>query len=423
MRTYERTHPWIKFDVSMRSAPEEVWMLLGEAQSKCEHVAGVPLRPKVAAELHMLFLAKGVRATTAIEGNTLSEKQVIEHLEGKLELPKSKAYLQQEVENVASACNGIWEEARAKPVAQRLTPQRICDFNAALLRGLKLDESIRPGFLRPYDVGVGTYRAAPHQDCQYLLERLCDWLDGPQFRPDEPKPDRLIVSAILKAVIAHLYLAWIHPFGDGNGRTARLVEFYILVEAGVPTPCAHLLSNFYNETRTEYYRQLDYASKSGGDVLPFLKYAVEGLVDGLRDQVRIIRDQQWDVTWRNYVHELFHGPETASDKRQKHLVLDLSTRAEPVPRNELTRVSSRVAEAYAKKGPRTLSRDISALEHRNLLVRTPKGYLAKREAILAFLPARAPDRLPRHETLPESSVSELRQPPQVDAGRAATHGP
>src|SRR5580700_7761988 len=169
-------------------------MLLGEAQSKCEHVAGVPLRPKVARDLHMLFLAKGVHATTAIEGNTLSEKQVLEHLEGKLDLPKSKAYLQQEIENVASACNEIFEETRKRPAAQRLTLERICHFNAALLNGLKLEESIQPGRIRPYDVGVGSYRAAPHQDCQYLLERLCEWLDGSEFRPDDPKPDRLIVS-------------------------------------------------------------------------------------------------------------------------------------------------------------------------------------------------------------------------------------
>src|SRR5580693_9061253 len=99
MRTYERTHPWITFRVNMKAASAEVWMLLGEAQSKCEHVAGVPLRPQTADDLHRLFLAKGVRATTAIEGSTLSERQVLDHLDGKLELPKSKEYLKQEIDN------------------------------------------------------------------------------------------------------------------------------------------------------------------------------------------------------------------------------------------------------------------------------------------------------------------------------------
>lgn len=414
MRTYERTHPWLKFDVDLRGATTDVWMLLGEAQSKCEHVAGVPLRPDVAERLHMLFLAKGVRATTAIEGNTLSQQQVLEHLEGRLELPQSKAYLKQEIDNIVRACNEISKEALAGSATQRLTPDRIRNFNSIVLYGLKLEEHVQPGVTRTYDVGVGTYKAAPHQDCDLLLARLCDWLNGPQFRVDEPKPDRLVVSAILKAILAHLYLAWIHPFGDGNGRTARLVEFYILVGAGVPTPCAHLLSNFYNETRTEYYRQLDYASKSGGNVIPFLTYAIEGLVDGLREQIETIRLQQWDVTWRNYVHETFRGgPETTSDKRQKHLVLDLSASDVPVPRNELTRVSPRVAEAYAKKGPRTLARDISALEKRGLMVRTEQGYQANRNRILAFLPARARQRVSSPKEIPVAPVdhSKLEEQP------------
>ena len=59
-------------------------MNLGEARSKCEHIAGVPLRPTVARELHQLYLAKGVLGTTAIEGNTLSEEQVRQLLEGQL---------------------------------------------------------------------------------------------------------------------------------------------------------------------------------------------------------------------------------------------------------------------------------------------------------------------------------------------------
>ena len=49
-----------------------------------------------------------------------------------------------------------------------------------------------------------------------------------------------MAEGILKATLAHLYIAWIHPFGDGNGRTARLVEFMLLSRAGVPSPSAHL---------------------------------------------------------------------------------------------------------------------------------------------------------------------------------------
>ncbi len=46
-RTYESTHPWLRFTLDLRAAPHTLWLLLGEAQSKAEHVAGVPLLPSV----------------------------------------------------------------------------------------------------------------------------------------------------------------------------------------------------------------------------------------------------------------------------------------------------------------------------------------------------------------------------------------
>src|SRR6266436_58210 len=73
MRTFERTHSWISFRIDLRQARPQLWLLLGEAASKCEHIAGVPLRPATAQSLHQLYLAKGALATTAIEGNTLTE--------------------------------------------------------------------------------------------------------------------------------------------------------------------------------------------------------------------------------------------------------------------------------------------------------------------------------------------------------------
>ncbi len=360
-------------------------MNLGEARSKCEHIAGVPLRPSVAQELHKLYLAKGVLGTTAIEGNTLTEDQVRQILEGTLKLPPSKEYLQQEIENVLGACNKIGQLLKAsQPVP--LNVEKLKEFNAAVLDKLKVEPEVVPGQIRAHSVGVLRYRGAPAEDCEFLLQKLCDWLNGDDFHA--PQADA-IVYAIIKAVLAHLYLAWIHPFGDGNGRTARLVEFQLLLTAGVPSPVSHLLSNHYNHTRQEYYRQLDYASKSGGDILPFLDYAVQGLVDGLRGQLDLVREQQWDVAWRNFVHEMFRDKMKASDIRQRHIALDLGTLAVAVPLAKITETTPRLAKAYATKSPKTLQRDVAELEKLNLVERTPEGIRAKREIILAFLPMRA----------------------------------
>jgi cell filamentation protein, protein adenylyltransferase len=106
-RAYRQSHPWIRFEVDLRQAPAEVWMLLGEARSKIDHLSRALLKPEVAREMNSLYLPKGAHATTAIEGNTLSEDEVVELLEGRLETPPSQEYLAQEVMNIVNSCNGI----------------------------------------------------------------------------------------------------------------------------------------------------------------------------------------------------------------------------------------------------------------------------------------------------------------------------
>lgn len=385
MRTFERTHPWITFRIALAEVGPEFWLCLGEAASKCEHLANVPLRPATAERLHQIYLAKGAAATTAIEGNTLTEGEVLQAVEGKLEVPPSKEYQKQEVQNIIDACNAISDRITAHTLPP-LSPELIRDYDRRVLHALPPEEDVVPGEYRHHSVVVGNvYRGAPAEDCAFLVDRLCEWLNGPDFAG---KPGRELIYAIIKAVLAHVYIAWIHPFGNGNGRTARLIEFHLLMSAGMPSPAAHLLSNHYNETRPEYYRQLDRASKSGGDLLPFLRYAVQGLVDGLRKQLEFVWGQQWDITWRNYVHELFQHRASASDVRQRHLALDLGIQPEWVPLAQITELTPRLAKAYANKTPKTLQRDLTALAATGLIVREAKRVRARRELIFAFLPLR-----------------------------------
>jgi Fic family protein len=385
MRSYLKSHPWISFSFSFKDARPQLWLALGEAASKTEHIAGVPLRPKVATELHQLYLAKGVLATTAIEGNTLSEEQVIAHLQGKLKLPPSQQYLAREIDNIVKACNQICKELEKSDGT--LSPAEICKLNEAVLKSLPLGEGISSGVFRTKSVVVGNvYRGAPASDCPYLVDRLCEWLAGPEFRA--PSSALETIYGIVKAIIAHLYLAWIHPFDDGNGRTSRLVEFYLLLNAGMPLPAAHLLSNHYNQTRVEYYRQLDKASKSGGNILPFIEYAIEGLVDGLREQLGRVRLQQWDVTWRNYVYEIFRDKNTITGKRRRDLLLELGSLGEEIHVTKILELTPRLARAYARKTSRTLFRDMAELEEMHLIRREAGKVRAAKDIILAFLPKR-----------------------------------
>ena len=86
------------------------------------------------------------------------------------------------------------------------------------------------------------------------------------------------------------------------------------------------------------------------------------------------------------MHNRFRDCDTPACKRRKHLILDLPEG--PSSRKKLAHVSPRVAIEYARKGEKTLTRDINALVTMQLLTKTRNGYQPNTELILAFLPPR-----------------------------------
>ncbi|MGA2165250.1 MAG: Fic family protein [Solirubrobacteraceae bacterium] len=387
-RDYQASHSWITFRLDLTNSPWTFWNHIGESHSKCRHLAKTPLPPSLARRMERVYLAKGARASAAIEGNSLNEAQAMAAVEGTLEVSQSQEYLQQELENVIRALATVEQEVHGGGTFN-VTPQRLRELNAEILKGLEVEDHVVPGEFRTGGIVVGNvYQGVPAVDCGFLIDALCAWLNGPDFQRHGNDHARNFLHAFLRAVIAHVYIAWIHPFGDGNGRTARLVEFGILTAAGVPSVAAHLLSNHYNATRTHYYRQLDLASKSGGDLIPFLGYAAEGFVGELQQQLNEVHEQIVHATWLNYVHTMFPGP-TLTTRRQRDLVLALPHDS-CVPRARLTTLTPRLAAAYSGKGRKAVTRDLNALAEHELIERTAKGVRARREVILSFLPRAAP---------------------------------
>ena len=395
--SYPATHPWLTFSLDLRALSFRTWLLLGEAASKCDHVRSALLRPDAAERLGRVYLVRGALATTAIEGNTLSEEQAQGVVDGTLRLPPSQAYLGHEIENILAACNAILDETfdpSGDPYADvPLTVEKIKRYNRLVLDGLQLDEDVDPGETRTHSVVVGNYRGAPAEDCELLLERLCEWLDSDAFRTDDPLLEAPF--AIVKATAAHLYLAWIHPFGDGNGRTARLLEMQILLSAGLAMPVTQLLSNHYDRTRSEYYRQLAAASRTQSP-LDFIHYATQGFVDELRAQLDRIWSMQYVDRWEQFVHETFGEVRSAAERRRLRLVKDLSRTSiipadgiglpttVPVPRGELRHLSPQLAELYAGTTDRTLTRDLDELIERGLIIRRSGGYEPASDQVHAF---------------------------------------
>jgi hypothetical protein len=150
------------------------------------------------------------------------------------------------------------------------------------------------------------------------------------------------------------------------------------------------LSNHYNLTRTDYYRHLDRASKGDEGVVEFILYAVRGFVDGLRDQLGTIRHEQFKDRWTQYIYERFAGNDSRAAARRRELVLALShSSALAVKTADLRRLTPKLAELYADKTDRTLSRDVNELHGMGLIEPRVGGWVPARHLIEAFLPLSA----------------------------------
>jgi len=345
--------------VDLSALPFTFWKLLGEARSKCEHITKAPLLPETSAELHRVHLVKGVHSTTAIEGNTLTEQEVMAIYRRELTLPPSRAYLGVEAQNILLAMGAAWNE----PLRGPITAQEICGMNAQVLANLEVAEHVRPGAYRNDPVTVGRYQCPPPSEVPGYMAKFVEWYND--FPTELPKIDDIALS-IIKAIAAHVYFVLIHPFGDGNGRTARLIEWRTLDHARIASPATHVLSNHYNLTRSRYYEMLNHASM-GRDLTPFFCYAVEGLVDQLAAQLDRLHAQYAELVFMDIVRARTPGHGADVIKRRQGLAIAIYKAPRPVRRSEMATLTPELARYFARTTEKTLSRDITALQGAGLI--------------------------------------------------------
>ena len=350
-------------------------MLLSDACAKCEFIADTPIPPDDKTDLVQTLFERSALASAAIEGNTLSAEEVTLLANGELELPPSKEYLSIEVQNIL---NG-YEEISARLHSDGYHPlnaEWIKRLHAIVLARLELGQDITPGEIRNIEVGVGRYLCPPAAECERLLTRLCEWLDEMY---EEQLNAPTLALPILKAILAHLYLVWIHPFADGNCRTARLLEHHIMLAGGVPETATHLLSGFYNETKAEYYRRLETSSKALNGVIGFLLYALQGFVNELSKQIeRLLKSMQRHM-WTGYIRENFQT--NIDPTSQRRIILARNLPAKPIHRKQLLTLNQEIALTYSNKSAQTLTRDLNALKLMGLVEQTSEGVRAKTETL------------------------------------------
>ena len=356
--------------------------MLGECHALVHALTDIPLQPEYRQRLLIVSLRKGAQATTAIEGNTLSEEE-IEKLQEGWSLPPSKEYLQTEVNNILEAFNTLLREIITEDKVSIVTPDLIKDFHYMIGKDLGEHFDAIPGRFRDDRRHVGTYLAPEHKYVPELIEKLCVWL-GKEFHYSDGQD---FATAVIQAIVTHVYIEWIHPFGDGNGRTGRLFEFYILLRAGLPSIVSHILSNFYNLTRPEYYRQLDRARKKK-DLTEFIQYALQGFRDGLKENLNIIQESQFSVFWQHYIYETFADlkyTKKGAFKRKRALMLQIPIGG-MFTVDELLEISSDVAKKYATFGRPTILRDLKELQELNLLRKVGRNYSANTKILKAMMP-------------------------------------
>jgi Fic family protein len=369
----------------------ELHTLATECRVLIERLSTMPVPPEDSRRLHQLSGIKGVQATTAIEGNSLNLEEIKRVIDSSAVgvLPPSKQYQEQEVRNMHRAFNQVCQQVLQNQKTPKLNPELIQEFHRWIGQDLGEFFEASPGRWREHPVVVGRYRPPDSRYLPDLIAAFCDWL-GRTFRYGHA--DRTLNDALIQAPVAHAVFEWIHPFGDGNGRTGRLIEFYLLLRSGVPTFAAHQLANHYNETRTEYYSYLN-RSHHEKNLTPFLVYALVGLRDGLHACFDTIIESQHKIIWTNHVYQTFDQlPEPVSDKvkrRLRTLALELPPTQDWQP-HDIPTATIQLALQYGGLHERTLHRDLEALVELGLLEQLPDGtyHTTRNRLLLSYEPPR-----------------------------------
>ena len=206
-------------------------------------------------------------ATTKIEGASLSEEEV------------SALVKKGQVGNLTEDEQANLNAIAAYDFVDYLSDQEdiainelaIRELNRQFLRGSS--EALTPGVYRKGQNKVGSKYDPPDQgDVPALMKDLASWLET----ENELNP-------ILKAALAHLQFVAIHPFWDGNGRTARAVATLIL-QRSQRYAFKKLLSleQFFDQQRADYFtaieRSIGTRYTSDYDATPFLEFFTTALV-------------------------------------------------------------------------------------------------------------------------------------------------
>ena len=234
--------------------------LLGEIMRLVGRYEGLML-PSPQPKLRRQNRIKTIAATTAIEGNTLSLDQVTAVFDGKRVVGPEKDILevQNTIEAYSSALKFKQDNVSSFLKAHKILLQKLLPDAGKFRKG-------SVGILKGKKV---VHTAPPADRVRFLVENLFRWSKAE--KAEHP---------LLVASVVHYELAFIHPFMDGNGRTARLWQ-HIMNTSYAPVFEFAKMESMIRENQKDYYKSLS-ASDQLGASTPFIEFSLQVLHDSTK---------------------------------------------------------------------------------------------------------------------------------------------
>jgi Fic family protein len=254
-----------------------------------EHLRRLEMRGStplpVFLQLKKVFHLLESLASARIEGNHTT---LADYIETKVTAPVgTPSDTLREIENIEAAMRHLEETVQPhEPISEHL----IRSLHAVTVEGLEREGDRTPGAYRNGAVKIAQAEHQPPDAIQVpaYMQELVDFVN----RADAPKYD------LMKVALAHHRFAWIHPFGNGNGRLVRLLTYALLVKYGFRVSAMGRLLNpaaVFCSDRNHYYSMLAEADKGTDTALEaWCTYVLTGVRDELRkvDQLADYRHLQ-----------------------------------------------------------------------------------------------------------------------------------
>ena len=352
----------VHFNLRLQTNHPQIVADLARVHALSRVIREIPIPPAAQQRIDRLNILGAVRGTTGIEGTELSHEevsQVVAAPPGANPLGPGREREERETRNAAALMRHVGQLLTANPTLP-VTEELIQDFHRILTEGIAYPNNV-PGHYRSHSVDVGPYRPPETEDAvRRLMAEFVRWLNAGPAAAWDPA---------LRALAAHFYLVSIHPFGDGNGRTSRAVESFLLYKAGINVRGYYSLANYYYENRAEYINQLNYVQLRGGqDLTPLAAFALRGLVQELEGVHREVLAAVQIIAFRDYAREFLSEPgrlATPARERQWRFLNELSNA--PVSLAELRSGVHPLARLYRRVSSRTLTRDLTYLQASGLI--------------------------------------------------------